>query len=286
MKRTRAILRFTAFAVIAVRSAGPAVAQTGDAASQYRLIPSRSSLQATGGAADINQQFFAYGTFQFAVGHDGSPPGGPPTGEVPHARFIDVQSWLVPDSSIPFQWNTDFTLRLSGLSGSAWPADPGRFEFRGADGQNRPMLLTARQQGELLHLVGENDPGDSGAYRYRFDALAYRAPFADFNLDGMVDGIDAHVLMSHLGTFAQATFEQGDADGDGDVDGNDFIVWQREIGAATAMSAFGHAAAASAGLSAAAVPEPGTATIALAGFVSSLLSFWCRCALYRADVRS
>lgn len=279
MKRTQSLFLFVALVAIAAWPAGRVAAQMLDAASNYRLIPSRSSLQVTGGAAGINQQFFAYGTFEFAVGHDLSPPDAPPTGEVPQATFVDVQSWLVPDSSIPYQWNTNFTLRLSELDGTVSPADPHRFEFTGFDGQNRPMALTAVHQGELLHLVGENDPGDTSAYQYRFDALAYRAPFADFNLDGMVDDGDAHVLMANLGTFGQATFEQGDADGDGDVDGNDFLVWQREIGAATAMSAFRIAAATSAAMGAEVVPEPATSTIAIATFMALLLAR-CRRALY------
>ena len=44
--------------------------------------------------------------------------------------------------------------------------------------------------------------------------------------------LDADELSSNIGTFAHATFEQGDADGDADVDGDDFLAWQREIGAA------------------------------------------------------
>jgi hypothetical protein len=38
--------------------------------------------------------------------------------------------------------------------------------------------------GRLLHLVGENNPACCGFLKYKLDALAYIAPYADFNLDG------------------------------------------------------------------------------------------------------
>lgn len=264
MNRPHSLVFAASLALITAWIAGGAAAQTPDALSSYRLIPSRSRLQVTGGAAGLNQQFFAYGTFGFAVSDGRASSGAPPTGELPQARFAEVQSWLLPDSSIPFQWDTDFTLRLSKLSGTASPVDPHRYEFSGIDGQNQPMTLTAIERGELLHLVGENEPGSNGSYQYRFDALAYRAPFADFNLDGMVDDIDAHVLMSNIGTIGHATFEQGDADGDGDVDGHDFLVWQREIGAATTMGESADVASSSMAMGAFVVPEPETLALLLA----------------------
>jgi hypothetical protein len=97
--------------------------------------------------------------------------------------------------------------------------------------------------------------------------LAYVGPYADFNLDGMVDRLDTDVLSSNIGTFANATFEQGDADGDGDVDGDDFLAWQREIGPATPMSAFTSASSSGAALNSHGVPEPAAMAILSAAII-------------------
>jgi hypothetical protein len=48
----------------------------------------------------------------------------------------------------------------------------------------------------------------------------------DFDGDGDVDGADFVAWQTNFPTAAGATLGQGDADGDGDVDGADFVVWQ------------------------------------------------------------
>jgi hypothetical protein len=48
----------------------------------------------------------------------------------------------------------------------------------------------------------------------------------DFDLDGDVDGDDFSVWQNNFPTTSGATLTQGDADDDGDVDGADFVVWQ------------------------------------------------------------
>ena len=80
---------------------------------------------------------------------------------------------------------------------------------------------------------------------------------ADFNLDGTVDGLDLPVWKAGFGNPAPAGIANGDANGDGQVDGVDYLIWQR---ASTASAAAPTAAA---------VPEPATATMSLA----TLLSF-------------
>jgi hypothetical protein len=49
---------------------------------------------------------------------------------------------------------------------------------------------------------------------------------ADFNGDGRVDGVDFLIWQSHYPTASGATFATGDANGDGKVDGVDFLAWQ------------------------------------------------------------
>jgi hypothetical protein len=236
---------------LAAHCAQYASAQTADALQQFRFIPSRSTLDVTGGTTGVRTKFFTYGKFGLNTGFDGGA----------HAEFVGVNSWLVPDSPLTFVWHTDGTLNLSGLEGTFAPSDPSRITFQGVDGQGAPFQLTTVQHGRLLHLVGENNPACCGLLKYKLDALAYVAPYADFNLDGMVDRLDTELLSSNIGTFANATFEQGDADGDGDVDGDDFLTWQREIGPATPMSAFASTSSVGSGLNSNVVPEPAAMAI-------------------------
>jgi hypothetical protein len=232
----------------------------------------------TGGAGlGIHEQHFAYGSMRLATDSGEIASGGSSSAPVPHAEFVDVASWLVRDSQSPYQW-TDQRLNLSGLFGTFSTSDPNRLTFQGVDGQGQPFTLTALQRGRLLHLVGENSPSCCGFFKYTFDALAFESPYADFNLDGIVNGSDASLLMANMGTFANAIFEQGDADGDGDVDGSDFLTWQREIGDAVAMSEFADVSFGSFAAGSAAVPEP-FAVLLMGMGVAMLPVFvgrWCR----------
>jgi hypothetical protein len=61
---------------------------------------------------------------------------------------------------------------------------------------------------------------------------------ADFNEDGVVDEFDLQYWRNSYGVATDARKLQGDADGDGDVDGRDFLFWQRQFnsGMATLQS--------------------------------------------------
>jgi hypothetical protein len=83
---------------------------------------------------------------------------------------------------------------------------------------------------------------------------------ADFDEDGDVDGADFLTWQRGLGVTGGATHNQGDADGDGSVTGNDLTLWQR-LGPAGA------------GL-ASAIPEPQALTLlALAAALVSTCRF-------------
>ncbi|MDC0936022.1 peptidylprolyl isomerase [Pirellulales bacterium] len=56
--------------------------------------------------------------------------------------------------------------------------------------------------------------------------------FADFNHNTVVTGADLDILERHFGTI-DATFNEGNSDFDGDVDGKDFLRWQRTAGMST-----------------------------------------------------
>lgn len=72
---------------------------------------------------------------------------------------------------------------------------------------------------------------------------------ADFNSSGGVDGTDLTTWKTNYPTATNATKSIGDADGDGAVNGADFLIWQREVGVGAAVPAM------------AAVPEPATAAL-------------------------
>ncbi|MEM9658657.1 MAG: hypothetical protein AAF961_09880 [Planctomycetota bacterium] len=78
---------------------------------------------------------------------------------------------------------------------------------------------------------------------------------ADFNEDGLVDGLDLSAWESGFATLAGASKTDGDANLDGVVDGADFLQWQRQHGRGTASS----------GVTTTAVPEPAAVTVAILG---------------------
>jgi endonuclease/exonuclease/phosphatase family metal-dependent hydrolase len=55
---------------------------------------------------------------------------------------------------------------------------------------------------------------------------------SDFNYSRVVDGTDLAVWQAGYGTDSGAARTAGDADGDGDVDGRDFLIWQRQYNGA------------------------------------------------------
>ena len=73
---------------------------------------------------------------------------------------------------------------------------------------------------------------------------------ADFDKDGDVDGEDFLIWQSNFNTAGPHTSNTGDADGDGDVDGEDFLRWQALFG--TSLGGSGASVA---------VPEPATASV-------------------------
>ena len=52
----------------------------------------------------------------------------------------------------------------------------------------------------------------------------------DFNKDGQVDGDDFLIWQQSFGTESGATPNSGDANGDGAVNGDDFLIWQQQFG--------------------------------------------------------
>lgn len=238
----------------------------------YRFISSRSTVEVSGGLPVFSVDWNVAGKFGLASGYDGLlTPTSTPTLSG-HASFVDVDAYMFhplsagPASAIAI--DLDRTLNLSGLKGTF--KVPGDIHFTGEDGQGIPINLEAVLKGPLLHLTGATLPvptcASCGINMYKVDALAVVGPYADINLDGVVNDADWRILTSNIGPKTGATFEQGDIDGNGVVDGTDLLLWQRSLGAATSLSEFSNLSA-----SGSAVPEPATLTLAAAILAIALM---------------
>ncbi len=257
MNRALLFNRAILVAIVLAAFASQSFADPPDILRDYRFIPSHTTVHVSGGFPGYDMDLSIAGKFGLVTGYDyGTSATGIPT-LVPLAQFVDVKAILFnPLSMAPLPlpgWELDKTLNLTGLTGTF--EDPRVLQFSGVDGQGVPIALQAVLRGPLLHLTGANRPNCPGCadiIGYKVDAFAHLAPYADFNLDGTIDTTDLHLLMTYVGMESGASFDQGDADGDGDVDGGDFLVWQQMLGTATSLSEFSDAALASGS----AVPEP------------------------------
>jgi hypothetical protein len=234
----------------------------------YRFIPSRSTLHVTGGFAGVNWELAVKGDFGVVTGFESgvvcAAIGCPPTLFFPFAKFVDVDATAYEPKvmgPIPMPgWDLDDTLNLTGLEGTFHPTAPNRLFFHGEDGQGAPFKVTADIRGPFIRLTGANDPHCTGCadfFGYKFDAIGYRTPFADVNLDGSIDAADYVMLRKTAGS---TTGSGGSASDPGDYD-----AWRTYFGALADFSAFDEA-----DFSANAVPEPATSAIILAALVVAL----------------
>jgi len=89
----------------------------------------------------------------------------------------------------------------------------------------------------LIHTVKGNDPSGSEAVD-DYGGVVFQFTFmpdvtADFDADGDIDIEDYHVWQAGFGITESAGRGDGNTDGDDDVDGKDFLTWQRQYGFGT-----------------------------------------------------
>jgi hypothetical protein len=104
--------------------------------------------------------------------------------------------------------------------------------------------------------------GDSAPNRrfdYHYESFRLIDLTADFDEEGDVDGADFLAWQRGLGINGGATLAQGDANYDGTVDDLDLIVWQQQFGTT--------------GVLAAVVPEPAAAMLLLVGLAAGSVCF-------------
>jgi hypothetical protein len=278
MKRFFGRVVFSTAIVVVMVLVSSVVADPPDFLRNYRFVPSHSDVHVSGGLPGYDVDLSIAGRFGLVTRYDYevSPTAHIPT-LVPHAQFVDVKAILFnPLSVAPVPlpgWDLDKTLNMTGLKGTF--TDPDDLHFSGADGQGIPIQLEATLRGSLLHLTGMNflPPTCFTCAQYvgyKVDALAVMRPYADFNLDGMIDSADYAVWRAHSGADINASFEQGDANGDGVVDSADYVLWRRTFGPATSLSDI-----AASSLAVNTVPEPASIGLAVACalFIGSYFAF-------------
>ncbi|MCC7083963.1 MAG: dockerin type I repeat-containing protein [Pirellulales bacterium] len=87
-----------------------------------------------------------------------------------------------------------------------------------------------------VHLAGANEYTNPDTLDFtrttlagiviEYNSIVPPAHQGDFNGDGNVDGADFVAWQTHFPTASGATLADGDANGDGAVDGADFVIWQ------------------------------------------------------------
>ena len=103
--------------------------------------------------------------------------------------------------------------------------------------------------GQLLQIrLIDNDLGQVTEPYFDDVRLDFEQKVPDFDMDGAVNGADLTRWRDNFGTGL--THMQGNADGDGDIDGRDFLIWQRHLGNPASNEA-----------ASALVPEPATALL-------------------------
>jgi len=138
-------------------------------------------------------------------------------------------------------------------------------------------------EGQLVRTATVEDPGDPTKPEFNsvddswFLATSTFGRFGSvFYFSGLIDEFsvydyqlsDAQVL-AHFDAFAPAG-TPGDFDADGDVDGNDFLTWQRTLGDASNLADWEANFGATSALAAGAVPEP--ASLLLTGMAVAMLA--------------
>ena len=108
------------------------------------------------------------------------------------------------------------------------------------------------------------DPEGDGADSMQIAEIQFFGTFstmdnADFDGDGDVDGADFLAWQAGFGITGTATLADGDANGDGDVNAGDLAIWQSQFGTLPGNA-----------LSSAAVPEPSACVAGLVGLLAIL----------------
>ena len=202
-----------------------------------------------------------------------SDPGSQVATSFTTATFEFVENEFVEGDKFLFGIDTDafgFDVDMLRIRTNAPGLDPAGFggEMPGAEFANlsaisqSPVVTVTFSDGSQLtgaiDVLGTGK-GPGGFFSFGLiDEVVPVGPEADFDKDGDVDGDDFLVWQTGFGTTSGAGPNDGDADGDGDVDGDDFLVWQTQFNQFPGTGSGGSV-----------VPEPSTALLLLAALAAA-----------------
>lgn len=220
------------------------------------------------------------------VAREGSPAPGTGAGTI----------FGIMDSTLAFNnlGQVAFTSPISGGGASAannrglWAGTPDELHLIAREGD---VIDLDPGPGELLKTIsgtngisfgfGMNNPFNNDSANAAFNnegQIAWRATFtdattaillsaipgtepdADFDADGDIDGRDFLIWQRGFGSTGQGDNSQGDADFSGTVDGEDLVIWQDQYAGVPALTAV------------AAVPEPSSSLVLISVISTTLLS--------------
>ena len=227
----------------------------------FHVVPQLSRLVITGGFAGVHEPYLLTGEYDFAHGSDHGT--GPGLGSF--ARFENAEIWgsLISDLPTPaIVLDVDERLNLEGLKGEQLPvaAPFDVFKFRGDTPDGSHLVLFASVLGPWMYVRGQSHPPQGGAdffdYHLRMVGRSPR-PFADFNHDGIVSAADYTVFRDSQGSATGAS-----------IDGAGLSDWKSQFGEQVPDFKFVDDIADAeftGSASAAAVPEPSSVALFLAG---------------------
>jgi hypothetical protein len=138
-----------------------------------------------------------------------------------HTAGSGINDLILIGGSGPLDLSGGATLNVSGIGGNLTAGDYDLIQFAGSlTGTAANITLGTIPLGAGL---SASIVIDSNSVNLRVGAGLHAG---DFDGDGDVDGADFVAWQTNFPTATGATLAQGDADGDGDVDGADFVVWQ------------------------------------------------------------
>jgi hypothetical protein len=112
------------------------------------------------------------------------------------------------------------------------PPDPSQFANGNGVGQVKFGAITGTSA--VIYAMSTNNGIE--AFTFTLDPVV-EDDDADFDQDGDVDGADFLTWQRNFGTVGTATPEAGDANGDTNVDAADLDIWETQFGAAPPVAA-------------------------------------------------
>ena len=194
-------------------------------------------------------------------------------------RFYEIvipEGSFAEDFSVILTWNVDInpsfnSQSLANLSLELFDSNDPNFEQSNSSVDNVEHIYIGEGQSVEYLTEGTYTLKVSGNMAQDY-GIAWRTstlfgtdpnnltPSADFDEDGDVDGDDFLAWQRSAGTLLGASHSDGDADGDGDVDNFDLAIFEADYGTSSLLA------------NVVGVPEPGTLVLAAAALAALMLA--------------